>query len=179
MTRLNVKGLNADKTNYQTLTELREIVKDYNIRHAIVFYDTFIGSHEARKNYPENFSNAKHTTGSIFEADYISRQREKTLGKLENENANIVLLKLKRKAGLLHLKRPDYTHGLYGQLSQVNNKFIEKIGGKLEESLTAHERVIKQPLEERKIRNFFYSEADCMSGILFTESDNLEREVWE
>jgi len=180
MTRIYVKGLDADKTNYQNLIELKKIVKGRNkeIRHLIVFYDTFIGSHEARKKHPERFSDVRYVTGSIFEADYISRQREKTLNKLGKEEdikkIKRILLELKRKTELLHLEKIEYTHGLYEHLYQIGNNFIEKIGSKLEKSLIVHKRIIKNPQEERKIKHFFYREADCMSEVLFRKLDQIQ-----
>ena len=189
MVRLYVKEIKATKTNYQSLLELRrEIkkrkIKDTKIRQEIIFYDTLIGCIKARKEKPERFVSGKQITSEILEADYIAQQREKTLKHLEeNYTPERILDELHKEAELLKKEEVLYGEGLYKKIIGLNITSVQSIGGRLEQSLTKHRRIINSSTGDRKKAMFLWREAESIYEIVSGEVErvkvgNIREEKW-
>jgi len=164
-------------SNYQCIRELDQKIEDKSLRCEIVFFDTLIGSYEARKQNPDKFIRQRQITGQILEAEYIAKQRRNTLELLKKNSVIEVHKKLSMKLKPILKNGTVKQEGIYDYSLRFTKSRVLRLtaGKRLETRLKNSKEIITEELTERQIRKIFLTEYGKMSGGLVNEIKKYEQ----
>jgi len=164
------------KTNYQLIKEITKTIDNDSLKNSIIFYNTLIGTYNARKKYPENFIRQRQITGRITEAEEIAGQHKKTLELLAEKTPVEVNDILFKKIQKLDSKKIE-EEGMYFYLNNAKkyDDLFNRIGKRLEIKLSSLKKTFSKNSFERDIKKGFCDEQFAMlEAILYEIPDYLK-----